>query len=236
MDLPGKIAASLKIYFQDIEDAVLGIPGKLKTYFDDLKTAVLGIPDKLKTYFDDLKTTVLGIPDKLKTYFDDLKTAVLGIPDKLEAFFTDLKTSIVSLPAKLEELFVRLFVPDEEKLQLLVDNFYDQFPWIEAIIVGARSCYNLLVDISDGSTCPEPYVVNVEYMGKNMEITLIDLSWYEPYKPTVDLFLTGFIMFGFIWNLFFHLPGILSGVPALISRAPTDSANSGASDVKGGGA
>ena len=43
------------------------------------------------------------------------------------------------------------------------------------------------------------------------EVEALDLSWYTPYKRTVDNLLSGFLWLVFLWNVFRHAPGIISG-------------------------
>ena len=48
----------------------------------------------------------------------------------------------------------------------------------------------------------------VDYGG---EVEAFDLSWYTPYKETVDNLISGFLWVFFLWSLFRHAPGIISG-------------------------
>jgi len=43
------------------------------------------------------------------------------------------------------------------------------------------------------------------------EVGFLDLSWYAPYKHTVDNILSGFLWLFFMWKLFSKLPGIIGG-------------------------
>ena len=54
--------------------------------------------------------------------------------------------------------------------------------------------------------------INSKYLSGN--ICIIDLSWYEPYKPTVDAFILAFAYLAFIWHMFCRLPNIISGASA----------------------
>ena len=46
--------------------------------------------------------------------------------------------------------------------------------------------------------------------------TIIDLSFYAPYKTYGDLILTGFIYIFFIWRLFITIPNIIHGAGGAI--------------------
>lgn len=43
------------------------------------------------------------------------------------------------------------------------------------------------------------------------DYTIVDLSWYEPYKQTGDAIICVFAYFMFLWNMFIRLPDIISG-------------------------
>lgn len=51
------------------------------------------------------------------------------------------------------------------------------------------------------------------------EIEILDLSWYTPYKATVDNLLSGFLWLFFVWRLFKHAPGIVSGAGMVTDKA-----------------
>lgn len=55
----------------------------------------------------------------------------------------------------------------------------------------------------------------VNYGGK---IEMLDLSWYTPYKKTVDDLISGFMWLFFLWALFRRAPAIISGMGLLESR------------------
>lgn len=40
----------------------------------------------------------------------------------------------------------------------------------------------------------------------------LDMTWYEKYKPTVDVLLSSMIWVFFVWRVFVHLPNIITGV------------------------
>lgn len=50
------------------------------------------------------------------------------------------------------------------------------------------------------------------------QVEMFDLSWYTPYKETVDHIISGFLWLSFLWALFRHAPGIISGAGLTHSR------------------
>lgn len=55
----------------------------------------------------------------------------------------------------------------------------------------------------------------VDYGG---EIEMLDLSWYTPYKKTVDDLVSGFLWLFFLWSLFRRAPAIIAGEGLIESR------------------
>ena len=45
-------------------------------------------------------------------------------------------------------------------------------------------------------------------------VTLLDLSWYAPYKEMGDNIICIFAYLGFLWNIFIRLPDIIQGAGA----------------------
>lgn len=43
-------------------------------------------------------------------------------------------------------------------------------------------------------------------------VVVLDLSWYAPYKPVVDVFLRAVLWAFFLWRLFVAMPNIINGI------------------------
>lgn len=56
----------------------------------------------------------------------------------------------------------------------------------------------------------------VDYGG---EVEMLDLSWYTPYKSTVDNLISGFLWLAFFWVLFRRAPAIISGAGLSLSKS-----------------
>lgn len=65
---------------------------------------------------------------------------------------------------------------------------------------------------SDTSELPKMTITLPENKWKSGEVTLIDLSWYAPYKQYGDMIISAFIYVFFVWRTFIHLPSIINGV------------------------
>lgn len=57
------------------------------------------------------------------------------------------------------------------------------------------------------------------------EVEMLDLSWYTPYKKTVDQLVSGFLWLAFGWAVVRYLPGIISGggLTGGLDLSPVDS-------------
>lgn len=51
------------------------------------------------------------------------------------------------------------------------------------------------------------------------EVEFLDLSWYTPYKETMDGIISGFLWLLFVWGLFKQAPGIISGAGIVVNKA-----------------
>lgn len=51
------------------------------------------------------------------------------------------------------------------------------------------------------------------------EVEILDLSWYTPYKETVDNLISGFLWLGYLWLLFKRAPSILGAVGLTMDKA-----------------
>ena len=50
-------------------------------------------------------------------------------------------------------------------------------------------------------------------------LTILDLSFYKPFKPLGDLMITGFCYLAFIWKLLVSLPSIISGAGGFVGSS-----------------
>ena len=183
---------------QNILKYIWELPGKIANalggFFDALGEFIVdgfeGFVDDVGQFFSDLSS--------------DFESFIVGLQYDLNMGFHNLTTSILS---GIEDLFI----PDEDYFQDAYDTFAAEVPFVASIVDFVNFIWQTFSPVGNG-VCPEPYVVEVEYRGEEMDVTILDLSWYEPFKPMVDLFLSAFIILGFAWSLFMHLPGIINGL------------------------
>lgn len=67
--------------------------------------------------------------------------------------------------------------------------------------------------ITDVDSAPK-YYLNVSSKWYSGQITIVDLSWYAPYKDLGDNIICIFAYLSFLWNIFIKLPDIIQGAGA----------------------
>ena len=107
------------------------------------------------------------------------------------------------------DLLKTLFVPSEGKILALQDVFTSKFAFVDSIKIAINSVKNMLNNVE---TLPSLAIDIPDNRTGITSVTVIDLSWYAPYKAYGDLVITGFAYLFFIWRLYIHLPSILNGV------------------------
>lgn len=145
-----------------------------------------------------------GIIDWLKKIYDAVKNINVDV-NISGSEETDNKTWIDGFIGKfgwlhsvyeIGESFARDIVGDQATAVALADN-------PDAQIAGPAAP-NITADLSAAAS---PY----GHVYGTGEITVLDLSWYTPYKPTVDKLISGFLWIAFLWGLFKRAPDIISG-------------------------
>lgn len=145
-----------------------------------------------------------GIIDWLKKIYDAVKNINVDV-NISGSEETDNKTWIDGFIGKfgwlhsvyeIGESFARDIVGDQAAAVALADN-------PDAQIAGPAAP-NITADLSAAAS---PY----GHVYGTGEITVLDLSWYTPYKPTVDKLISGFLWIAFLWGLFKRAPDIISG-------------------------
>lgn len=142
-----------------------------------------------------------------------------------------LDTLLDNLFGGLGKFFSRIFIPSSGYFERKVNALQQKFRFWESIKKTAEVFLNFFenTDFSE----PPKITVNLSSATSKYDYgtsaTFLDLSWYEPYKPSVDMLLSSIMWVVFAWNTFKNLPSIISGV--------STAANVGAKalkEVKGG--
>ena len=71
-----------------------------------------------------------------------------------------------------------------------------------------------MVDVITDTESSPKYSMNVNSKWYSGEVTIVDLSWYAPYKELGDNIICIFAYLAFLWNIFIRLPDIIQGAGA----------------------
>lgn len=107
----------------------------------------------------------------------------------------------------LGNLLQELFIPSEESFDKIINVWNSKFGFIDTIKIYINSVENMFNNLN---SVPK-YTVDVDSEYYSGDLTVIDLSWYAPYKNYGDVIITAFAYVFFIWRIFKHLPSIISG-------------------------
>lgn len=139
----------------------------------------------------------------LKGVFDFLGSILSYINPFSENFFA------YKLLELLGELLKNLFIPSEERLSAISNTVTSKFAFIDSIKEGVNAVQNMFNNLGNS---PKLESSNIESKYFNGKLTIIDMSWYAPFKPFGDLVITGFSYVFFIWRLFVTLPNTINAV------------------------
>ena len=73
---------------------------------------------------------------------------------------------------------------------------------------------NDMIDVITDTEASAKFNINVSSKYYSGSVTVIDLSWYAPYKEFGDTVICIFCYLAFLWNIFIKLPDIISGAGA----------------------
>ena len=103
-----------------------------------------------------------------------------------------------------------LFVPSEERVNAITNTVSSKFEFVDNIKTSVNSLKSIITNV-EGSPRLSLHLNSTKYTPES-DFTIIDFSFYEPYKAFGDLILTGFVYIFFLWRIFIHLPDIIHGL------------------------
>ena len=103
---------------------------------------------------------------------------------------------------------------DEVKSNTTSDNITSSlttllstFSFYKPIMQNVEDIKNYIINTQE----THKYYLNINHKYLSGNVCIIDLSWYEPYKPTVDAFICAFAYLSFTWHVFCRIPNLISG-------------------------
>lgn len=90
------------------------------------------------------------------------------------------------------------------------NNVYNNFGFTEDV----KKNVNGMVDVITNTEEAPKFQINVNSKYYKGFLTIVDLSWYAPYKEMGDNVICIFAYLGFLWRIFIRLPDIIRGAGA----------------------
>ena len=90
------------------------------------------------------------------------------------------------------------------------NNVYGNFGFAEDV----KKNVNGMVDVITNTSEAPKFQINVNSKYYKGTLTIVDLSWYAPYKEMGDNVICIFAYLGFLWRIFIRLPDIIRGAGA----------------------
>lgn len=147
---------------------------------------------------------------------DWLKNILKGLLDAIIALLTAIRDGILSIPQAIAKAIAAVFTPSAEATASLQGIAAEHLP-IAADLADISNRVVSTIESPSGSG-GLGYTLSVD-LGKHVGggwsdtvVTLLDVSWYKPYKPLVDDTIVGLAWLLFLWNLYGALPSIIHGM------------------------
>lgn len=147
---------------------------------------------------------------------DWLKSVLKGLLDAIISLLTAIRDGILSIPQAIAKAIAAVFTPSAEATASLQGIAAEHLP-IAADLADISKRVVSTIESPSGSG-GLGYTLSVD-LGKHVSggwsdtvITLLDVSWYKPYKPLVDDTIVGLAWLLFLWNLYGALPSIIHGM------------------------
>lgn len=113
----------------------------------------------------------------------------------------------------LGELLQKLFVPSEERLQAIPNTIASKFGFVDSIKIAINSFKDIVNNLGNAPSIT--LNLGATKYTNEMNMKVIDMSFYKAFKPYGDLVITGFVYIFYLWRLFVNISNILNGVPNL---------------------
>ena len=201
--------------------------------------AIIGFPDAVAQA---VKGIVVNVPEiKIpEIEIPEIKIPEISIPD----FLVEVNPNITLDPSynitvqndykglggiitnAVEDAATELFVPEEGSTLEKIDEIKEYFKFKDDVedIVGEFEKKVFGIKPSPILKIPIGKPTSKKYNFGTGNYIIIDVSWYAQYKDFGDKIILAFAWAFFIWRIFVHLPGIISGAPGVYetgSRAQT---------------
>lgn len=206
----------------DVVDAVNSQTGTLQNVITGINDQTLAITEPLQDILSELRDLTVTLPSDLTLTIPEEKLNVnVSIPDISTEVINNIEVKHDyaalqdSISLAMTNTLSDVFVPSAEVVDPVVNNFYSKFGFVDDIKTNISNMKSTFLGIT-----PSPYLkipimkVKSDYDYGFGDYFILDLSWYEPYKPYGDKLISAFIWLFFIWRMFTRLPAIINGAAA----------------------
>lgn len=91
-----------------------------------------------------------------------------------------------------------------------VDTLMNSFGFVDNV----KNNVNSMIDIITNTESSPRFQLNMNCKWFQGTVTILDLSWYTPFKEYGDTVICIFAYLSFLWNIFIRLPDIIQGAGA----------------------
>ena len=117
------------------------------------------------------------------------------------------------------ELLKSLFIPSEERITGLQNTVMSKFDFVESIKIAINSFMDIINNLGNAPVLR--LNLGATKYTDEMDVAVIDLNWYKPYKQYGDVVLTGIIYAFYLFRLFYNAPNIISGASSGLKEIDT---------------
>ncbi len=209
---------AIKEKLQPFLDGISGLLDKLKEGIDRLGEKFTNLIPSINDIKDAVKNS------RVASYLSDMKEMFDSFPGLSAAIQTFLEDPLGFIIGSAVKGFQNspiglLLLPSEEFMSKFIANLREDFSGIFAIIDEVQKIINYMKTAS-GTKAPS-FTINLGqsasyYLGESVTI---DFSWYDAYKPTVDLLFAAIIWAGFLWRMYCRIPEIINGVGMTVTAS-----------------
>ena len=236
-----------------INKSVLDAKSELVTALTSLDDSVVSWGASLKTTLLAFKSTVEDSLSLMRTVLNSINKSILDtkavLQEFVQAFPQDFSDAIAdqfpAIEEKLDAIIEKIPVYEDvivvQKPQIEVEvgaetilvtdyatlnqAFQAKLSWIPQIFNFLRELFNRIIYTGTPPKVPLRLSAATGSIDWGEDTYILDLSWYEPYKPTVDTLVSGILWLLFGWNLYKRVPSILNGIG--VSQEPNPSGKGG---------
>lgn len=186
------------------------------TVFGGFFDTVSNLASDVTDFFSNFTTNVTSL---LESVFSDFFETVQSISDDITSFFETFFTELFNT---IENVVQYLFVPPSGYFDGKVNEFKEQVPFVGVVtdFTGELFGYFERQGYSDAPVITvDLSAAEGKYNYGFGSVTVLDLSWYDRYKPFVDMFLSTILWITYLWLLYKRLPDIIYGAGAITESA-----------------